>query len=176
MKAENVMTCPAVCVRAEASILDAAQLMLQNKISGLPVVDDDGKLVGIVTERDFLRSGGTDKDTSRPRWLQLLTGEKRLAGEIQRLQRVKVAKVMTPEPASVNENTPLEGVAHLMGRHDIKRVPVVRGGKVVGIIARADLVRALVRAARKAANSTVQVTARITELERQALTRQGTPR
>ena len=171
MKAENVMTCPAVCVRAEASILDAAQLMLKHKISGLPVVDDKGKLVGIVTERDFLRGESADKEVGRSRWLQFLTGDKRVYNEIQRLQKVKVAKVMTSDPIFVGEDTPLDMVAHLMGQHHFKRVPVLRGGKVVGIIARADLVRALVRAARKAANSTAQTTARLTELERQAWTR-----
>jgi CBS domain-containing protein len=173
MKAANAMTPHVVSVSAEASILDAAQLMMQHHISGLPVVDGEGKLVGIVSERDFLRSS---QASNHPRWLQFLTGGKSLPDEIPQLKNRKVGEVMTRAPIFVNEDTPLEAVARLMDQHDIKRVPVLCDGKIVGIIARADLVRALVHAARKVANSTAHTTSRLTELERQAWTRQNTLR
>ena len=100
--------------------------MLRNKISGLPVVDADGKLVGIVTEGDFLRRAETATERRRPRWLNFLVGPGRLADEYVHTHARKIADVMTPEPYTITEDTSLEDVVQLMEKHRIKRLPVVR--------------------------------------------------
>jgi CBS domain-containing protein len=119
------------------------KLMLDNRISGLPVVDDRGKLVGIVTEGDCLRRTETGTERKRPRWLEFLTGPGRLADEYIQTRSRKVGDVMTQTPITVAENTALEEVVHLMESRRIKRLPVMRDGKVVGIVSRANLLQAL---------------------------------
>jgi CBS domain-containing protein len=140
MKASDVMTCRVVSVRADAPVFEAGRLMLENQISGLPVVDGDGRLVGIVTERDFLRHAEFGADAARPRWFEVLMGPARSP-----LDR-RVEEVMTPGVVTVPEDLPIEEVARLL-RRDIKRVPVMHGNQLVGIISRVDLVRTLTNAA-----------------------------
>jgi CBS domain-containing protein len=117
--------------------------MLQRDISGLPVVDELGQLVGIVTEGDFLRRAETGKERRRPRWLTFLLGPGRLAQEYVHTHGRKVAEVMTPDVASVTEYTALGEIVRLMERRRIKRVPVTRDGKLVGIVSRGNLLRAM---------------------------------
>jgi CBS domain-containing protein len=145
MKAADVMTLGAATIRADALIAEAVRLMLQHRISGLPVLDADGRLVGIVTEGDFLRRSETHTERRRPRWLELLLGRGRLADEYVHSHGRKVEEVMTADVVTVTESTPLEEVVRLMERHRIKRVPVVSGDKVVGIVSRANLLHALAR-------------------------------
>ena len=143
--------------------------MLAHNISGLPVVDGNGGVVGIVTERDFLRRR-EERSGHLPRWLELL-GSAQLAERCADCQSRTVADVMTPDPLTVSEDTSLEQVARLIEERDIKRLPVVRDGRLVGVVARADLVRALVSAIRRASDLAVEdlaERARILELERQA--------
>lgn len=149
MKSSDVMTLRVVTVGPEDSILHAARLMLQNRISGLPVVDSHGRLVGIVTEGDFLRRAETGTERRRPRWLEFVLGPGRLATDYVHSHGRKVEEVMTPDPRTVSEDTPLEQVVHEMERHRIKRLPVMRGNQLVGIISRANLVRALASLARQ---------------------------
>jgi CBS domain-containing protein len=114
--------------------------MLQYAISGLPVVDDAGHLVGIVTEGDFLRRTETGTERRhRPRWLEFLLGPRRLADEYVHSHSRKVEEVMTRRVVTVAEETPVDEIARLMERHRIKRVPVVRDNRVVGIISLARL-------------------------------------
>lgn len=156
MKASDVMTRRIVSVTPEASVLEAVRLMLQNHISGLPVVDTTGNLVGVVTEGDFLRRAETGTQRKRSRWLELLVGPKTLAEEYIHAHGRKVEEVMTPDPVTISEDTPLEEVVRAMERHRIKRLPVVRGKNVVGIVSRANLMHALAslgRAAPAASNS-----------------------
>jgi CBS domain-containing protein len=120
-----------------------AKLMLDNRISGLPVVDDRGNLVGMVTEGDCLRRTETGTERKRPRWLEFLTGARRLADEYIQTRSRKVADVMTQTPITVVEDTALEQAVHLMESRRIKRLPVMRDGKVVGIVSRANLLQAL---------------------------------
>ncbi|HTV38840.1 MAG TPA: CBS domain-containing protein [Xanthobacteraceae bacterium] len=143
MHVRDVMTRNVISVKGDESIMAAAQLMLQNRISGLPVVDAAGALVGIVTEGDFLRRGELDTTRRRPKWLEFLLGPGRLADEYVRSSGRKVAQVMTPEPYTVGEDDSLDTVVNLMERHRIKRLPVTRGGQLVGIISRANLLHAL---------------------------------
>jgi CBS domain-containing protein len=143
MKVHDVMTWGAITVEPDASVARAVRLMLQNKISGLPVVDGEGQLVGMVTEGDFLRRGELGTQRQRPRWLEFLLGPGRLAAEYVRSSGQKVGEVMTIEPWTVTLETPLDEVVRLMERHRIKRLPVVQDGKLVGIVSRANLLHAL---------------------------------
>jgi CBS domain-containing protein len=144
MKAYEVMTSRVVSVKADASIMTAIRLMLQNHISGLPVIGSEGELVGIVTEGDFLRRGEIGTQRRRPRWLEFLIGPGRWADEYVHARGCKVAEVMTPEVITITDDTPLDEAVTLMERHRIKRLPVVRNLRVVGIVSRANIMHALV--------------------------------
>src|SRR5262249_55408199 len=134
MKAVDVMTREIVSVAPDASVLEAVRLMLQHKISGLPVVDVAGRLQGIVTEGDFLRRVATGTGRKRSHFVEFLLGPGRLAEEYTRASGRRVSEVMTPEVLTVTEDAPLERVVHLMERHRVKRIPVVRGDELVGIV------------------------------------------
>ena len=125
--------------------------MLQEQISGLPVLDTAGRLVGVVTEGDFLRRTETATERKRPRWLEFLVGPGPLADEYVHTHGRKVSEIMSADPVTVEENTPLEEVVALMEKKRVKRIPVVRGDKVVGIVSRANLLHALARLAAEAA-------------------------
>ncbi len=146
MQAKDVMTSPVVSVEPDATILQAIRTMLQRRISGLPVIDKDGHLIGIVTEGDFLRRVETGTERRRPRWLEFLIGPGRLADEYTRSHGRKVNEVMTPDPTTVTEDAPLDEIVKLMERRQFKRIPVVRGEQVVGIVTRANLVHAIASA------------------------------
>lgn len=143
MKVCDVMTQPVVSVDQEAPISLAIRLMLQKKISGLPVVDAAGDLVGVVTEGDFLRRVETGTRHAQPRWLEFLMGPGLLAEEFTKTHGRRVSEVMTRGVKTVDEDTPLNDVVALMERNRIKRIPVVRGKKLVGIVTRANLLRTL---------------------------------
>src|SRR5215471_18233722 len=149
MRVKDVMTPNVICIGADEPVLKAARLMLQNRISGLPVVDKEGELVGMVTEGDFLRRGELGTQRQRPRWLEFLLGPGPLAAEYVRSSGQKVGEIMTIEPKTVTPDTPLDEVVRLMERHRIKRLPVVQDGKLVGIVSRANLLHALASVARE---------------------------
>jgi CBS domain-containing protein len=151
MKAADIMTRRVVSIGAEASVLEAIRLMLQNKISGLPVVDGEGLLVGIVTEGDFLRRAETGTQRTRSRWLEFLMGPGRLAAEYVHSHGRKVSEVMNPDPVAIDEDTPLAEVVRILEERRIKRVPVVHGRRVVGIVSRANLLHALASVSREMA-------------------------
>jgi len=155
MQVRDVMTPNVISVKADESILRAARLMLQNRISGLPVVDANGALVGVVTEGDFLRRGELGTSRRRPKWIEFLVGPGRLASEYVHQSGRKVAEVMTPNPLTVGEDDSLETVVQLMERRRIKRLPVMRGGRMVGIISRANLMHALASIARETPTTTI---------------------
>jgi CBS domain-containing protein len=142
------MTRTIVSVEQDATVLQAARLMLQHHISGLPVVDASGKLVGILSEGDFLRRREIATERRTSRWLELLMGPGKIAAEYTRSHGSKVSEVMTEHVRSVSEDTDLEDIVELMERNRIKRVPVLRAGKVVGIVTRSNLMRAMVSMAR----------------------------
>jgi len=142
MQADEIMTRNVLTVPPDATIEATARLMLDNRISGLPVVGADGKVVGIVTEGDFLRRAELGTERRRSRWLEFLLGPGMIAEEYAHSHGRKVAEAMTREVASVPENTPVEDIVRLMERRRIKRVPVLRDGILVGIVTRANLLRA----------------------------------
>jgi CBS domain-containing protein len=149
MKVKDVMTSPVVSVEPDTPVLQAVRIMLQRHISGLPVVGKDGRLVGIVTEGDFLRRAETGTQRRRPRWLEYLVGPGRLADEYTRSHGRKVDEIMTAEPLTVTEDTALEEVVKVMEKRRIKRLPVLRGNELVGIVSRANLLHALAGVARE---------------------------
>ena len=144
MKASDVMTRNVITVERETSVADVIRLMLENNVSGLPVLDD-GKVVGILTEGDLLRRSETGTEKQRPRWLEILMGPGRMAGEYVRTHGRKVEAIMTTDLISVTGDTPLDEVVGLMERRRIKRVPVIEGDALIGIVSRLDLLRALLR-------------------------------
>ena len=137
------MTRRIMSVGPDDSVVRAARLMLQNHISGLPVIDATGALVGIVTEGDFLRRAELDTRHRGPRWIEFLLGPGHLASEYVRASGRKVSEVMTRRLETIPSSAPLDEVVSLMERHHIKRLPVVDGGKMVGIVSRANLLHAL---------------------------------
>jgi CBS domain-containing protein len=150
MKVRDIMSPRVISVAPDAGILEAVRLMLQNHISGLPVIDASGALVGVVTEGDFLRRGETGTERRRSRWLEFLVGPSRLADEYVHTNSRTVKDVMTPEAVTIDEDAGLDEAVELMESRRIKRLPVVRDGLVVGIVSRANLLHALVSLATSA--------------------------
>ncbi len=169
MKASDIMTPDVISADPDATVLQAARYMLQHHISGLPVIDTRGTLVGILSEGDFLRRRETHTDRRPSRWLEFLMGPGKLAAEYTHTHGSKVSEVMTTKVHAIIEDTPLEKIVEMMERYRIKRVPVLRGKKVVGIVTRANLMHAMVSLARgepKAATSDVAIRQKLlTELK-----------
>jgi len=165
------MTRRVISVGRDASVFEAARLMLQHRISGLPVVDPAGILVGMITEGDFLRRAEAGTERHRPRWLEVFLGPGRAAVEYTHSHGRKVYEVMSDQPYSVSEDTPLEKIVDLMESHKIKRVPVTRDGRLIGIVSRANLMRAMlpiVRSALPPAQSDLDIRKRIVaEMDKQ---------
>ncbi len=140
----DVMSRSVISIAPEATIEDAVKLMLARGISGLFVVDQAGDLAGVVTEGDLLRRDelGTEKD--RPWWLRLLVSPSRQASDFTRAHGRHVRDVMTVDVVSVAHDATLEVVVATMEQSRIKRLPVTRDGRVVGVVSRSDLLRALV--------------------------------
>jgi CBS-domain-containing membrane protein len=149
MKAKDVMTPHVITVAPDASILEALRLMLQNKISGLPVVDKNGDLAGIVTEGDFLRRTETGTERKRPRWVEFILGPGTLAKDYVHSHARRIDEVMTADVQTITEDCELDDVVALMEKHRIKRIPVVRGNALVGIVSRANLLHALATLSRE---------------------------
>ena len=143
MKAKDVMTQHVIIVAPDASILEALRLMLEHRISGLPVVDKYGTLAGIVTEGDFLRRAETGTQRRRPRWVEFLLGPGTLAKDYVYSHGRRIDEVMTTIVRTVAEDAELCDIVAVMEKFGVKRVPVMRGRELVGIVSRANLLHAL---------------------------------
>jgi len=143
MLVEAIMTTPVISVAPSTPIPDAARLMLAHRISGLPVVASDGALVGMVSEGDFLRRGELGTQRKRSWWLELLVGPGTIADDYVRAHGRKVGEVMSSDIETTRRNATLDEVVETMSRRRIKRLPVVENGKLVGIVSRSDLLRAM---------------------------------
>jgi CBS domain-containing protein len=143
MIASDVMTRSVISVAPDATVAQAVELMLERGISGLFVVDAAGTLAGVVTEGDLLRRDELGTQRRRPWWLRLIASPGRQAADFTRTHGRKVADVMTRDVISVDADAELEEIVALMEEHRIKRVPVLQGDRVVGVVSRADLLRAL---------------------------------
>lgn len=146
MLVKDIMTKHVICVGPRTDISEAAQLMLGNRISGLPVINNNGLLVGIVSEGDFLRRSELGTEKSRPRWLEFLAGPGKTSEEYSRSHGRKIEEIMSDQVITTRPDAPLEEIVDVMGRLHIKRIPVVENNKLVGIVARSDLLYALARA------------------------------
>lgn len=143
MQAHQIMSQPVVTISPESSVANAIQLMLSHHFSGLPVTDAAGKLVGIVCESDFLRRTEIGTEHVRRRLLSLLLGADRIAREFVKEHGQKVEQVMTPDPVTVAEDTPLGEIAALMECRRVNHIPVMHEGRIVGMITRSDFVSAV---------------------------------
>jgi CBS domain-containing protein len=149
MRAHQIMTRPVISVTPETSIVEAANTMLQKHVSGLPVVDATGKLVGIISEGDFVRRSEIGTQRRRRRFLKFILGPGKEASDFVLEHGRKVSEIMTSEPLlTVTEDTPLERIVVLMEKNNVKRLPVMRGEKIVGIVSRANLLQAVASLAR----------------------------
>jgi CBS domain-containing protein len=146
MKARDVMVSPVITVKPHSSVRDVAKIFLERSISAAPVVDDGGKLVGIVSEGDLLHRTETGTEMRRSPWIRFLTGDETLAAEYAKAHARKVADVMTKRVVFAAPDAPLGDIAMLMERHSIKRIPIMADGRLVGIVSRANLVQALASA------------------------------
>ena len=154
LTAADVMQNDVLTVNADATVVEAARTMLRHKISGLPVVDRNQRLVGIVSEGDLLRRSEIGTERHRSRWLELLIGPGRAAEDYTVAHARKVSEIMTDQVITATADTPLAEIVALIEQHRIKRLPVIEGKKLIGIVSRADLLRALVDATSKLAPST----------------------
>lgn len=148
MRAHQIMTRTVFTVAPETTVVEAVNLMLKQHVSGLPVVDKKGVLVGIVSEGDFLRRSEIGTQRRRGRWLSFILGAGRSAEDYVHERGRRVVEVMTPSPVTITEDAALPDIVDLMERNNIKRVPVVRDGKLVGIVSRSNLLQAVASLAR----------------------------
>lgn len=144
MKAADIMVKDVVTVGPDALVMDVAALMLERHISGLPVVDGKGRVLGIVSEGDLIRRPEIETDRVKLGWLRLMLSDEARARDFVKHHGRTAREVMTQPALSVAADTPLAEVVRLMERHRVKRLPVVEGGKLVGLLTRTDLLRALV--------------------------------
>lgn len=143
MRAAQVMSPGVLSVSADASVFDAAELLVGSGVSAMPVVNEAGRIVGIVSEADLMRRPeiGTEPHKS---WLRrFFADDATAAAEYVSLHSRRVSDVMTKHVVTVLEDAPLGEVAEVMAKHKIKRVPVLRGDVIVGVVSRANVVQAL---------------------------------
>jgi len=143
MRAIDVMVRDVVTVRPDTEVAEAIKLLTEHDVSALPVLDQAGDLVGILSEADLIRRAEIGTETHRPWWSEAMTGASTLAEEFAKSHGKKVGEVMTYGVISVTEETPLAEIAARFERRRIKRVPVVKDGKLVGIVSRSNLIQAL---------------------------------
>ena len=154
MRASQIMTSQVVTISPQASIIEAANAMIDHHVSGLPVVDGDGRLVGIISEGDFIRRAELGTQHKRGRWLRMLLGPGTCADDFVHEHGRKVGEVMTHHPQTIAEDTPVETIVRTMEKHHVKRLPVMRGDKLVGIVTRKNLLRAVAELARETPDPT----------------------
>lgn len=151
MKAADVMVSNVITVSTNATVRDVADTLLKNHISAVPVVDAAGMLVGVVSEGDLMHRAEAGTEQKRSWWLNAFSTRESLAAEFVRSHSQKVGDVMSKRVVTAAPDTPLHEIASLLERNRIKRVPIVKDGKIVGIVSRANLLQALAAPARSPA-------------------------
>jgi CBS domain-containing protein len=146
VKAADVMVRDVITVKPEDDIAHAVKLLLENDVSALPVVEDDGKVVGVLSEADLIHREEIGTDKHHPWWLEAVMPASKLAGEFAKSHGHRVDEVMTLDPVTASEDATLGEIATLLEHHRIKRLPIVRDGKLVGIVSRSNLIQALASA------------------------------
>jgi CBS domain-containing protein len=143
MEAADVMVSDVITIGPEESVAEAARLMALNDVSALPVIDDDERLVGIISEADLMRREEIGTEVQRPWWIEAMTPATKLAAEFAKSHSKRVEDLMSRDLITATEDTPLSEIAALLERHRIKRIPITRDGDLVGIVSRANLIQAL---------------------------------
>jgi CBS domain-containing protein len=146
MEASDIMVAKVVTIGPNASVRDVANLLLNEHISAVPVVSEDGNLLGIVSEGDLMRRAEVGMERHRSWWLKMLSSDEALAAEFVKANAHKAADVMTRDVITANPETQVCDIASLMEKSSVRRVPIVKDGKVVGIVSRANLLQALASA------------------------------
>jgi CBS domain-containing protein len=142
MQAADIMTRDVITARPDDSVRNVAQVLLKNRISAMPVLDAQDRVIGVVSEGDLLRRAEIGTDQRRSWWRDWLAGRERLARDYVRAHGRKVSDIMTSPAISATPDTELVKIASLMEKNGIKRLPVVEEGRLVGLISRADMLRA----------------------------------
>ena len=145
MRADQMMSRQVITIGVDAAIIDAIKTMLKQGVSGLPVVDQAGKLVGILSKSDFLRRAEIGTERKRGRLLTFLAGPDKVAFDFKREHGRKVGEIMTPNPVTITEDTPVEEIARIMESRRVRRLPVLNGDKIVGIVTDSDFLPAIAR-------------------------------
>lgn len=148
MRAHQIMTRQVITVGPETPVVEAANAMLQHHIGGLPVLDAAGKLIGIISEGDFIRRVEIGTQRERGRWLRFLVGAGRIASDFVHERGRKAREIMTQHPVTITEDTPLNEIVRTFERHNIKRLPVVRRDRLVGIVTKSNLLQVVADLAR----------------------------
>jgi len=143
MKAHDIMTPNVVTVPADMAVRDVAALLLDRRISAVPVVDTSGRVVGVISEGDLIRRPELDTDKPRSRWLRLFMGDEDRARDYIKTHGLRARDVMTQVVAGVSPGASLTDIVNLMTKRRIKRVVVLEQGKLVGMVTRSDLLRTL---------------------------------
>jgi CBS-domain-containing membrane protein len=146
MQARDIMTSPAITVTPQTEVRKVAQLFLEKRISGAPVVDESGNLVGMVSEGDLLHRSEAGTGRRRSWWLTMFASKEELASQYAREHGRHVADIMTRRLVTVRPDTLVQEIAWLLERNGIKRVPVIENGKVIGLVSRANLIQAVASA------------------------------
>jgi CBS-domain-containing membrane protein len=143
MHASDIMTTPVITAPPDADVLDVVKLMIENRISALPIVTAGGNLIGLVSEGDLIRRSEIGARDYTSWWLAAIGGQMRLAEEFVKTHGMKAEEIMSPDVVTVPPDTPVWKIAETLEKNKIKRVPVVDDGAVVGIVSRANLLQAL---------------------------------
>lgn len=146
MKARDVMAFPVITIRPNASIEEVARTFVQRRISGAPVVDGDGKLVGVISEADLMYRSEIGTERPHPYWYLAYAGKEQLAAEYVKARARKAEDVMTRKVITASPDSSLNDIAALLENNSIKRVPILEYGALVGIVTRANLIQALASA------------------------------
>jgi CBS domain-containing protein len=143
MKAMDVMVRDVVTVKPDSSVADAIKLLNEHDVSALPVVNGDGEVIGVISEADLIRREELHTEKHRPWWVEAVTPASTLAEEFAKSHGHKVSEIMSTQVVSASEETPLGEIANLLEKYRIKRLPILKDGKLVGIVSRSNLIQAL---------------------------------
>jgi CBS-domain-containing membrane protein len=143
MRAMDVMVRDVVTTSPDEDVDQVVELLAQHDASTLPVVDTDGNVVGMIGDLDLMRRSEIGTEKHHPWWMEAMTPASKLAGEFAKSHGRRVSEVMSTHIISASEDTPLGDIANLLEKHRIKRVPILRDGKLVGMVSRSNLIQAL---------------------------------
>lgn len=154
MHAADIMTTRVVSADPDTPVTEIAKMLLENRISAVPVLDGDRRVLGIVSEGDLMRRSESETEARHSWWLEAFVSKQEKAAEYIKTHGRKAKEVMSKSVVTAREDTPLQDVARLLETHHIKRIPIVRDGRLVGIISRANLLHGLVASGDKAGPTT----------------------